>query len=91
MRKINMNGYTRISKQAARKVWRDLAIDLALVPCNQVPDHMMGSTIHPSNEARKDPDWDLDRYARTFEVYNCNSGARDEGRYAAFYVKTKEV
>lgn len=87
MLKITMNGYKRISKQAARKVWRDLTIDLALVPCNQVPGHMMGSTIHPSHEARAAEDWDLDRYARNFEVYNCNSAAPDEGRYAAFYVK----
>ncbi len=87
MRNIKMNGYRQISKVAARKVWRDTSIELALVPCNQVPGHMMGNTVHPSNEARTDADWDLDRYARTFEVYNCTSHARDVGAYASFYVK----
>jgi hypothetical protein len=87
MYKIVMNGYTRITKAHARKVWTDLSVNLALVPVRQIPGHPMGSTIHPSPDARvNDPEvMTFDRYVNSFVYYNCND-PRDEGKYPAFYI-----
>ena len=84
MNKVQMNGYTRISKQYARALWRsNPAVNIALVPCKQVPGHMMGSTVHASTEARAE--MSFDDYVANFAWYNCGPG-RDVGTYPAFYI-----
>ena len=80
MNAIVMGGYTRISKQAARKLY-DANKPVHICTCRFRPDNMW----MPAVEIRHDKEeFTFDNYVNAYEYYNCN---KETGKYAAFYTK----
>ena len=82
MHKINIDGYSRISKAAARKLY-DAGQAVYFCACNLRP----GWPYNPECRvqlALTDPET-FDNIVNAFTFYNC-TGA-ETGKYPAFYVK----
>jgi len=81
-----MDGYTRISKQAARKLFdADKPFYIQSVnmrPCNMWQSAML---VNKSNWLDYDKEHrTFDMHVNEFEFFNCDN---ERGRYAAFYIK----
>lgn len=81
MNKINLGGYTRISKQAARKRFHDCKATY-MTPCNFRPDSQWAQPVAiPVYDTHNS----FTEIVNAFEYYNCINS--ETGKYAAFYVK----
>ena len=76
MNRSFINGYNRISKTAARKLYLE-GKPIVLSPVNYWNPY----EITPD---AKDPSRSFDKDVNAFEFYNCNSLT---GKYSAFYCK----
>ena len=90
MNQITVDGWKRISKKAARKLYNEgKTIRLCPVkihPCNEY--YPMSFDMNKDDKFDVEPfDWELefDTRVNRFEYYNCQYN--ELGRYAAFYVK----
>lgn len=81
MRHIEMDGFTRINKTAARKLFESGA-KIFLAPCNMPPVSMWGQAAECSKDRC---DCTFESLVNSFEYYNCNYS--ETGRYTAFYIK----
>ena len=82
MNKVKVNGYVRISKQAARRMY-EAGETVYLVPCRFVPGNCWG-LMYDANYYNWNKCEPFDTVVNAFEYYNCN---RETGRYTAFYRK----
>ena len=82
MNAINIAGYKRISKQAARKRFVGGLVTYAY-PSNIRPGNMWISAcrIDPAIMTGRT----FDQFVNEYEYYNCNSS--ESGRYTAFYMR----
>lgn len=94
MLNVEMNGYKRIQKNKARRLYND-GVTVYLLPCKVYPDD-----DHPwikpfeLNKKRIDDHYNgydelkklytFDSRINNFEYYNCNA---ELGYYAAYYIK----
>jgi len=92
MTKIEMNGYKRISKRMAEKLYNsDGTINLA--PCKVCPDDK-GMWVTPYSANKKETfdryqkDQTFDQLVNSFEYYNCQHN--ELGKYTSFYVKEEQ-
>lgn len=90
MNQITVNGWKRISKKAARKLYNEgKTIRLCPVkahPCNKY--YPMSFDMNKGDKFDVEPfDWELefDTRVNRFEWYNCQYN--ELGKYSAFYVK----
>lgn len=93
MNKITIEGWTRVSRVRARKLY-DAGETIKICPvkvnpCNEY--YPMSLNINKNDKFEVEPlEWELkfDSRVNQFEWYNCNYN--ETGKYAAFYVR-KEV
>ena len=78
MKHYIVNGYCRISKRTARKLF-DGGLPVVLCPVNLRPQW---NTIATISNTIDDPDFD--KHVNAFEYYNCI--CNETGRYTAFYL-----
>lgn len=93
MNNYTIDGWTRVSKAKARKLYNDgITIRLCPVkinPCNEY--YPMSFDMNKGDKFDVEPfEWELkfDSRVNRFEWYNC--GLNEVGKYSAFYVR-KEV
>lgn len=97
MRKINSVNYfgeeiTRVNKVKARTYWEDCKT-VYVLPCKMNPDNMWGMAglLLPEEEEEGmfffRPS-DFDKLVNEYEHYYCTT---ETGKYAAFYVRVKEI
>ena len=79
MNQIRVNGFIRISKQAARKRY-EAGQNVIIIPCKCIP----GNKWYIGNRMYNTGIRSFDEYITRWMVYSCNS---ELGRYPAFYVK----
>lgn len=79
MNNIRVNGFIRISKQAAKKRY-EAQQHVIIIPCKCVP----GNAWSIGNRMYNVGGRTFDQYVNEWSYYNCNS---ELGRYPAFYVK----
>lgn len=79
MNQIRVNGFIRISKQAACKRYEDQQL-VVIVPCKCVPGNKYGIENRMYNVGGRT----FDQYINEWSFYNCNN---ELGRYPAFYVR----
>lgn len=81
MNKISIGGYTRISKQEARRRFNECKATY-ITACNLRPDS-------PWGKAAAVPVYDthnsFTEFVNAFEYYNCIN--TETGKYAAFYIR----
>lgn len=82
MNAINIAGYKRISKQAARKRFAAGLVTYAY-PSNIRPGNMWISACPIAQD--NSYGLDFDKIINAYEYYNCNHA--ETGRYTAFYVR----
>lgn len=82
MYQIKCNGYTRISKQKARKMY-DAGETVYLLPWRLVPGTCWG-LMYDANYYNWNKCEPFDTVVAAFEMYNCGS---QYGKYTAFYKK----
>ena len=90
MRNIEINGYKRVTKTTARKLYNaGQTIRLCPVKCNPCNAYYpMGFDMNKDDEFSVEPfDWELkfDTRVNRFEYYNCQYN--ELGKYSAFYVR----
>lgn len=83
MRHIACNGFKRISKIAAKRMF-EAGEDIYLLPCNVAP----GSVYILPAMLCKDNSQSFSNSVNAFEIYNCNT---EVGKYAAYYIQDKTV
>ncbi len=94
MKDITFNGYKRISKPAARKIYNDGGV-IRLVPCNIRPVNYWDYYADAQKDQFTQVDYDgfnatvarnkeFETVVNAFTYYNCNS---ETGKYPAFYIK----
>lgn len=85
MREIRVNGYKRISKPKARRLFNDGA-DVYILPHKIMPG---GLWYEPFNmrESLDDHRKDFDEIGSRYTYYNCMA---ETGHYVSFYVKENE-
>ena len=83
MRNIIANGYKRITKRTAERLY-NAGQPVLFCPVNLIPGGPwgIGCTI------TKDEGTTFEQVLNAFEYYNCNNEA---GSYTAFYIAVKEV
>lgn len=80
MRNITINGYKRITKWTAKKLY-EMGEPILLCPVNLIPGGMWGNgCIVTKKEGRT-----FEQLVSEFEFYNCNNN--ESGYYTAFYIK----
>ena len=92
MRQINVNGYKRITKQAARKRFNNCE-SYYMLPCKIRPGNPWIQAVNvqpkrtweePIAGAVYDTHNSFNEIVNAFEYYNCNN---ETGNYTAFYIK----
>jgi len=80
MRNITVNGYKRINKQSARKLY-EKGQPVLFCPVNLMPGGPwdIGCTIVKEGETT------FEQILNAFEYYNCNNN--ESGYYTAFYIR----
>jgi hypothetical protein len=79
MRNIRINGYKRINKRTAKKLY-EIGQPVLFCPVKLIPGGMWGiGCIITKREGRT-----FDQDLNEFEFYNCNYEA---GNYTAFYIE----
>lgn len=89
MRTIEINGYRRISKPAARKAYQ-AGETVYIIPCKMRPDNMYMPAMAISCKPSQDKSTveipscaaTFDSRVNAFEYYNCSP---ETGNYTAFY------
>ena len=79
MNRIRVNGFIRISRQAAKKRY-EAQQHVIIIPCKCAP----GNKCSIGNRMYNTGGRTFDQYINEWSYYNCNS---ELGRYPAFYVK----
>lgn len=79
MNKVEIGGYSRISKSEAEKLY-DVGNAVYLSSCKMAPN----SIWQPAVELKNDGETSFKSAVNAFEYYNCDY---ERGYYAAFYVK----
>lgn len=79
MRDIRINGYKRITKRTAKKIY-EMGEPILFCPVNLIPGGMWGNGCAIVKEEGRT----FERAVSEFEFYNCNS---ETGYYTAFYIK----
>lgn len=82
MKEYNYNGFTRIDKRIARKLYNN-GEDVLFIPCNLRPDNMWGLGILQNKTLNGQYD-DFDNLCFWYSAYNCTA---ETGKYIAFYKK----
>lgn len=82
MNNYNYNGFKRINKRIARKLYND-GVDVLFIPCKLRPDNMWGLGIW-ENVNLSGQYGSFDKLCNEFIWYNCNF---ETGNYIAFYIK----
>ena len=82
MNKINIGGYSRISKAAARKEF-NAGNDVYIMPVNMSPVNAWFLPYCANKFAWYTESNSFDSIVNAFEFYNCNNN--EMGKYAAFY------
>ena len=84
MRKYNVGGFERVSKQAARRIFNAGGV-VYLCPVNLRP----GAPWNPQTGVKNSPNGggpaDFDYLVLAFTAYHCRNS--ETGRYLAFYVR----
>lgn len=80
MKQININGYKRITKHAARKRFNNCE-SCYMLPCKMNPGNIW---MKPVPVPVYDGHNSFDKIVNAFEYYNCSNAT---GNYTAFYVK----
>ena len=81
MKHYTIDGYTRVSKARARKMYND-GETVYFCACNLRP----GKPYFPEIAVNKEYDFQMfENRINAFEFYNCT--CNETGRYAAFYIK----
>ena len=84
MNKINIGGYSRISKSKARKLFVNEE-KFYIFPCKVSPLNHWGLGMDVECGL-----WgvgkEFDKFVNEYEYYNCNN---ELGKYSAFYVKSE--
>ena len=79
MKNIHINGYKRISKRTAKKLY-EMGEPVLFCPVNLIPGGVWGNgCIITKQEGRT-----FEQVLNAFEFYNCNN---ETGKYTAFYIK----
>lgn len=90
MNKVEMNGYKRITRKEAEKLWNEnktFYIDSnKMVPGNTwgTTQEIAGERMQERKEAFAFTSTPFKSFVNNFQYYNCDN---ERGRYAAFYVK----
>lgn len=79
MKRVNINGYKRITKRAAFTAYKN-GETIYLIPVKLAP----GGFWHPEIPIRNDSPRKWEAIINEFEYYNC---CNERGRYAAFYIR----
>lgn len=79
MRNITVNGYKRISKRTAAKLY-DMEQPILFCPVKLVPGGVWGNGCFVTKQEGRTFEQELN----AFEYYNCSSAT---GYYTAFYIK----
>ncbi len=77
MNHVTIDGFTRITKHAARKRHNE-GLASYMLPCNMNPSNIWMKPVYTPQGAT------FAEIVNAFEYYNCNT---ETGRYAAFYIK----
>ena len=80
MRNININGYRRVSKHIARKLY-EKGEPVLFCPVNLIPGGFWGNGCIVT----KEEGWTFEEVLNTFEFYNCINN--ETGYYTAFYIE----
>lgn len=80
MRNITINGYKRITKWTAKKLY-EMGKPILLCPVNLRPGGMWGIGCTISKEEGRT----FEEILNEFEFYNCSNS--ETGYYTAFYIK----
>ena len=80
MKHYVINGYKRVSKSEARKLYDD-GKTICVVPCYIRPKNQQGMYAMIN---KYDEDTNFDDIINAYEIYNCINKA--VGTYAAFYI-----
>ena len=86
MNAITMNGYVRISKQAAQKRWNNNE-PFYIESCKMVPGNSWGTTIEWDTWRIKEyigSGYSFQSAINSFSYYNCDN---ERGKYPSFYLK----
>ena len=89
---ISVNGYKRISKRMAEKLYNSNGT-IHLVPCKILPNDE-GAWITPYSANKKETfdryqeDQTFDKIVNSFEYCNCQYA--ETGKYTSFYVKEEQ-
>ena len=83
MNAITMNGYQRISKAKARKLFA-AGKTFYIQSCNMKPVNPWQSAMEIDSGHYKEESWSFDMVVNDYEYYNTDY---ERGYYAAFYVK----
>lgn len=78
MLNVEMNGYKRIRKNEARRMYNN-GVTVYLLPCKVYPDDN-----HPWIKPYRMEGRPFEKTVNEFEYYNCNA---ELGYYTAFYIK----
>ncbi len=78
MLQVETNGYKRIRKDEARRLYDD-GVTVYLLPCKVYPDDN-----HPWIKPYRMDGRSFNQLVNEFEYYNCNN---ETGNYTAFYTK----
>lgn len=84
MNQINMDGYERITKTAAKKLF-STGKTFYIQSCNFIPVNMWQSAMEIDPIRYQDESMSFDSMVNNFEYYNC--GDNERGYYSSFYVK----
>lgn len=80
MKQININGYKRITKRTAERLY-EMGEPVLFCPVKLIPGGVWGNgyIVTKEEEGRT-----FEQVLNAFEYYNCNN---ETGNYTAFYIK----
>lgn len=84
MNHISIDGYTRVSKRKARRLFME-GVEILVLPCKVNPANVWEMTARMSNSSIED----FEKWLNEYSYYSCNYN--ELGRYPAFYIKEKEA
>ena len=80
MKQISINGYKRITKRAAERLY-EMGEPVLFCPVKLIPGGVWRNGCLVTKEGGRT----FDQALNTFEYYNCNNN--ETGNYTAFYIK----
>ena len=88
MNKITINGYTRITKAAARKLYNENKA-IYLCPVKLSPVNIWQGAMEIRKDCIIELNNSFDNICNHFSFYNCNYN--ETGKYIAFYIREGEA